>query len=744
MEHVRTSQNDGKIPELGVHLKIVLFILAAVIFSAAFILSMYQEKTDIQVISYARVLRSLIISFFMFWTAFGIGSWEMQFLDRLLLKQRSPNGYSEWSFRFRTRCFFSFSLGLGTLGFIVLGLGSLNLLRMGIVSGVFLFFFLLGFPHYRRFFRHLCLWLDSFSRNKKCDALTILGTAFLTFIIILYFICALPLPIQYDVLEYHLGSLCQSLGNGSIKPQPYVFYSYLPFGMESLYAAGILLEGKGIFYLPKLLNWECWLLSLLGLYIFFELAGLKRNIRLFGMILFGLNRLVFNVALDAFVESGQTVFVLSALCCWMLSWRLKKEGFLFLSFLFWGFALGVKFSILGLGIIPFMAILTPVGLHIMKSDTDDKKTFFIKNWIRILGLGGVIIGILFLPWMIRNFYHTGNPFFPFLSKIFRWENWTPEQMRYYIQVNRDVLPFSMGNLHLQLIKWRDMGAIIVLPLFMIPLLYRKESWVLGMAGFAVTGYIFLNAFIQSPARFLVPLIPVFILLTVLVFNRLIALSKFGWLFLAPYLILIVSIYQLHFVELYNSGYLKAALFSYNQDDFLLEQLGYYKEAADFINEQLPQKAVLLSLYEARTLYIEREILTNTVFDKSPLLDIASAAQNAREIRSRLLQRGITHVLVNEIELNRQIHTYAPREKIGLGRGDDQESDTLTAINPLFQDPYSNLTAFEDLYGPYHFDPRFPENRKKIREFISLLQDNILFERNDGRGLRFYISGIDKK
>jgi hypothetical protein len=743
MEDIKTSQNGGKVPDPDVSLKTVFFTLTGVIFSAAFYFSALQEKTDVQINAYATVLRSLFLSFFVFCTAFGIGSWIMHFPDRFLSASRSRSEHSQWFFRFRIRCFFSFSLGLGTLGFIVLGLGSLNLLRMGIVSAVFILFFLLGFPHYRCFFRHLCLWLDSFSQDKKCDALTILGTAFLTFIIILYFICALPLPIQYDVLEYHLGSLCQSLGAGSIKPQPYVFYSYLPFGMESLYAAGLLLEGKGIFYTPKFLNWECWLLSLLGLYVFFDLAGLNRNARIFGMILFGLNRLVFSVALDAFVEPGQTVYVLSALCSWMLWWRLKKEGYLFLSFLFWGLALGVKFSILGLAIIPFMAILVPVGLHIIKSDSDDKKTFFIKNWIRILGLGGLIVGILFLPWMIRNFYHTGNPFFPFLSRIFPWENWTPEQMKYYIQVNRDVSPFSMGNLRIQLTKWNDMGAVIVLPIFLIPLLYNKESWVLGMAGFAVTGYIFLNAFIQPPARFLVPLIPVFILLTMLVFNRLIALSKFGWLFLAPCLILIVSIYQLHFVELFNSGYLKAALFSYHQDDFLFDQLGYYKDAADFINEQLPEKAALLSLYEARSFYIERGILANTVFDKSPLLDIAAGEQDAQGIRSRLLERGITHVLVNEIELNRQIHMYAPKDKIGLD-GDSALWNKKMVINPLFQDPYSNLTAFEDLYGPYHIDSRFQENRGKIREFIALLQDNILFERIDDRGLRFYISRIDNK
>jgi hypothetical protein len=86
--------------------------------------------------------------------------------------------------------------------------------------------------------------------------------------------------------------------------------------------------------------------------------------------------------------------------------------------------------------------------------------------------------------------------------------------------------------------------------------------------------------------------------------------------------------------------------------------------------------------------------------------------------------------VNEVEMNRLIHTYAPvnvLEEAGL--------------KGKFQDASSNLTAFEDLYGPYHFDERYSANRRKVREFMALLGKRKIFARGDNRGLEFYIASL---
>ncbi len=745
----------------------ILFIVAIALILRAFLLTAVQEKTNVQILAYSEVITSVLLTTFLFVTAFGLGSWFFRFSGL-----KTP--------RFRLRVFFATALGLGAISLIVLVMGAPGLLRRTILLAVLSILFLSGIPFYAEVLKKFSEWWQGIPA-KSLDAPTLFAVIFITLLTLLYLVCALPLPVNYDVLEYHLGSLLQSLQGGSISPQPHVFYSHLPFGIEALYAAGLVLEKSGQYLTPKLINFGLWLLASFGIYLLGEQAGFRRAWRLLGVILFGMNCLVFSVGLDAFVELGQSVYVLGALICWFLWWRKlsadwkleiahcelqivdsekrKREGseqnyappnlkfktsnlrlpiicgngWLRLAFVFWGLALGVKYSILGIGILPFFIFLLPVGLIYRREWEESSggvKGGFLRAWILHAVLGVVIIALTFSPWMVRSFYHTHNPVFPFLSGIFHSPDWTPQQMAYYVSVNREVAPLSLAHIASYIEKWRGMGALYVLPLLLVPFLFARKKWVLALFGFVALCYGFWNLFIQTPVRFMVPIIPVVILLVILVLRRLAEINRFGVLFLLPYIIFFAAAFQMHCVEVFNIGYAKAALFCFEQSDFLEDQLGAYKAAADFINKELPPDTRLLFLYEARTFYVNRPVTTNTVFDRSLLLDIAASEPDAQAMRNRLIALGYTHILMNEVELNRLIHFYAPKETLGH-----------PGISPLFQDPDANLTAFDALYGPYHFDGRYQANRKKIREFLSSLQRNIIFERADDRGLRFYISSL---
>jgi|GEM_PF-664828 len=727
--------NNNESPSFSRSPVIMALLISSLVILLAFALNSVQEKLTIQLAAYGGVLVKGFIAFGIFMAAFFLGSHLMHMFEKIAFnKNLAPGEEVGFENLALIRSFLSLVLGMGGLSFIILFLGSLRLLQQKILLPVFIIFILFGLGLYRSFFVETKRAISGFFK-KPCDVLTILAFITLALLVMLYLVCALALPIQYDVLEYHLGAVEQSLRNGTIAPRTHVFYSFLPYGMESIYAAGMLLEGASSWYTPKFINLGLLLLCFAGIYLLLGFVGLDRNWGLFGAILFGMNRLVFTVGLDAFVEIGQTVYVLAALVCWFLSWQYKKKGYFYLSFIFWGFALGVKYSILGLGIIPFFAVLIPVGIKRM----EEQKPVLRESVILAIQGAGIIF-VMFMPWMLRNYVHTGNPFFPFFSRIFAWENWTPEQMEFYYRVNRLAPPLSVQNLMVHLTKWKDIGYLYTIPLILVFMVFRNRSLIMGLSGFALMGYLFWNIFLNPPARFLVPLVPVIILLLLLGLRRVARISRFGLVFLIPYGIFICASFQMHLVELFNTGYVKAAFFCYEQDDFLFDQLGYYKEGADFINETLAPSSRLLFLYEARSLYIRNPVLCNTVFDKSPLLGIAEEAGDGKGIRAELRSRGFTHVLVNEIELNRLIHTYAPPKGIqSLARKilDSKRGD----IRPLFRDPHSNLTMFDQLYGPYYFDGRFHENRGKIRDFISLVQEGIVFERFDERGLRFYIAKL---
>lgn len=726
MEHNSESKPEGG-PSRGIS-PFLIFLLASVAVLVAFYIAFFQEKTDIQIAAYGSVLYTFFLVLFIFLLALGLGSW--------IFRGFFPSSGDSPHLLFHL--FVSSAAGLGFLGCLVLLLGAFHVVRSGFLSIFFIILFIACIPRFILLYREIRLWFQGFS-TRKIDPLSLAAIIMIAFIVVLYLFCALPAPVQYDVLEYHLGSLQQSLMEGGIHPQGGVFYSQLPFGVEALYAAGLALEGERGYLSPKLINFGLWLLSCLGIYVLAGLLGFERPWRLFGVILFGMNRLVFSVGLDAFVEIGQTLYVVAALACWVVWWR--TEGVptdvshrpLYLSFVFWGLSLGAKYSILGIGIIPFFLVLLPTGLFLLcKGGGPAGFAALVRLWVRFSLIGIGITAASFLPWMIRNACHTGNPLFPFFSGLLpSVEIWTPEQMAYYFRVNRAVPFFSLSHWGLYLTKWKDLGPLYVLPAIPAILFIRRRKWPLAFLVSIALGYFFWNLFLQPPVRFLVPLVPMLILVVIFVLRQLSLVRKSALLLILPYLVYVISCYQLQFVGMFNRGLIKAGLFCYDQGDFLQEQLGGYWEAAEKINEELPPEARLLFLYEARTFYVRRPVRVNTVFDKSPLLSLAKKAKNAPEIRSMLLREGYTHVLVNEVELNRFIHTYAPLSRY--------EREGI--MGALFQDPDANLTAFEELYGPYHFDGHYGDNRGKIRQFVSGLKKGIIYETMDNRGLRLYIAQL---
>ena len=708
----------------------LLMPLAAVILFWAFLLTYYDEKIHIQVIAYAGLARAALIVLVIFASGYGLGSWCLRLLGFLPASiQKSGEGSEKTPFR--ALCFLSLALGMGMLGLLLLFLGFLGMLKPSVLYPVFGFLLLVGMPHYKDSLSRFPPWWRTI-QQKDLGLTTLLAVSFLILMLSLYFVCTLPLPVQYDVLEYHLGSLQQSLREGSIHPQPGIFYSYLPFGMEALYAAGLVLEGEGGYLGPKMINFGLWLVLMLGMYILAGEMGFRRDWRLFGLVLLGMNPLVFNVSLDAYVEPGQMVYVASALVCWMLWMRDRQEaqvatrGWLWLSFLFWGLSLGVKYSIFGIGILPFLLVLLPYGLSQGRKPVG--RGIFVQEWLICSLKGMIIIAVAFLPWMIRNVYHTGNPVFPFLSNWIGGKGvWSPEQMAFYMRVNRESAPLSWDHLRLYFFKWRVVGALYFLPILLVPLVSRRDKKGVALAVFFLCGFFLWNLFLQPPARFLVPMVPVLVIIVLIVLRRILRPGSIAVILLLPYIAFALLALQMRVVKVFNTGYVKAALFCFEQDDFLQDQLGAYWEAVERINNRFSPDAKLLFLYEARSLYIQRPVTANSVFDRSPLLQIAREQEDARGIYDELLERGYTHVLVNEIELNRLIHTY--------GCGDIQ------SVAALFQDPGANLTAFEELYGPYLFDGDYPTNRSKIRAFWALIRQDIVFERWDERGLRFYIAEI---
>jgi hypothetical protein len=78
----------------------------------------------------------------------------------------------------------------------------------------------------------------------------------------------------------------------------------------------------------------------------------------------------------------------------------------------------------------------------------------------------------------------------------------------------------------------------------------------------------------------------------------------------------------------------------------------YWPAVRFINDELPAEAKLLLVAEARTLYLERDLVVEDPFHVPLLVELAEGATSPGVMALELRKMGVTHVLFNRHEANR--------------------------------------------------------------------------------------------
>jgi hypothetical protein len=141
------------------------------------------------------------------------------------------------------------------------------------------------------------------------------------------------------------------------------------------------------------------------------------------------------------------------------------------------------------------------------------------------------------------------------------------------------------------------------------------------------------------------------------------------------------------------------------------------ESLRIINERTPLDSRVFLLYEARIGCFMRPVEVGSVFDRSPLLEYAVGTQSGEELRERLRKAGFHFLYVNEYELRRIIGAYGPRAAY------QERRDRLG--NPEVE----NLSPWIDLYPPYYQDPRFPESRRVIEEFVEICRRQAIYSAN---------------
>jgi len=524
----------------------------------------------------------------------------------------------------------SAALGLGLLSLVGLGLGALGLLKPVVLWPLTVIGLLAFGPELRHAFREA-----KFPRpqNRFETFLAFYLASSLT----LALLHALTPPTAWDSLVYHLTGPKFYLRSGKIYHPLDLPYLGFPQLLEMLFTWGMALTGERTAAVIH------WFYGLLAASIGF---GFSNNPYLVGALIFSAPT-VFVLAGWPYVDIALLVYV--TLTFQALEFYREKGPlkWLILGGVMAGFALSVKYT----------AVIVPAaGFFLLLLAPRQKKYAVLLPLVAL---------ILFSPWLIKNFALTGNPVYPFFLKGLYWDDWRKwwfgrpwtgfartnplklvtafwdatiwgiEGMKGY---SASLGPLFLGLLPF-LLAWKFMpkreqlrgrDALIF---FSFPYAF----WLFGLAW----------SYMLLQGRLLLPAFGVLALALATGVKALETIPpkpiNFGWVVRAAIvLVLVLNLIEFSMDSLALSP-LKVIAGLESEGEFLTRRLGWYIKAVEFINQELPEEAVVLFLWEPRSYHCLKACLPDSLLDHF-LHSIYLYGYDAEALISAWRKEGVTHLL----------------------------------------------------------------------------------------------------
>jgi hypothetical protein len=252
--------------------------------------------------------------------------------------------------------------------------------------------------------------------RHNAHALGLLGIGGLAVHIVCTLILASVPPISRDALIHHLTVPKMYLQHGGMYEIPFMHFSYFPGNLDLLYMLPLYLEfdiaAKFIHFLFALMT--------AGLIYRYLKTALNRTYGMLGALLFLTVPIIVKLSITVYVDLG-LIFFSWACLYYFLKWEALgfRPGYLLLSALFCGLALGTKYN----GLITFlmMAGLVPIVFSVKMNNAQVAQKQRYRNsakgliWATVFA---VVALAVFSPWMIRNTIWKGNPLYPLFDQVF--------------------------------------------------------------------------------------------------------------------------------------------------------------------------------------------------------------------------------------------------------------------------------------------------------------------------------------
>jgi hypothetical protein len=581
----------------------------------------------------------------------------------------------------------SSAIGLGVIALLVFGLGSAGILGKWAWWPLILGLIVLSFRPLKTLGANLYSSSTGFARRH--DPVAVAVVSFVVIWILLHAVLIWTPPIDYDVLEYHLGAPAQYLRDGRVSFLHENVYATLPENGEMLYLLGMILGGDKLSGLPiaHAVLFATWVLTICGVY------AISRRITDNGLRLEKQSAIPAAIAAliyaliphgtmlvtDFFVEHVQALFHLSAVGAAIIFFAERRagvrecSGWLVLSGLLAGLACGTKSPAMLLTAAP-LALLIAIFCWFSGS---------IHLALRVMPSFVIPLLLSLAPWLFRNGIISGDPLYPLgvvMKKRTRAAGTTPDHLD-HLEANIRAGELSLaavGRTARQLFpslskpdQWlNEVECGPQLLSFSLPGFFAARNLeTIFVVTFFVVDVAIWFLFTYRINRFFYPLCSVLAVIAAIGIARLwqIPPLRKGIVGVAFVIVATLGPLPMRMLSLANPDTIVGLESLQDSARQLHHALGPSSadrfEAWRKVNA-LPANVRVLCIGDAQTFYLDRTPAYSVVFNSSLLEQALMKSESAADVAHFLSERGITHIYINYTEWLRLDQSYALSRTLG--------------------------------------------------------------------------------
>ena len=460
------------------------------------------------------------------------------------------------------------------------------------------------------------------------------------------FLIALGPVRSWDAEVYHLSIPKLYVEHGGFRNVEMSLYSHWPMGTQLFFGAAMVLQD---FMTAKLVHFGFGLLVLLTLVE--HSAGSSRTDppragpALAAALLFLANDVVLFEMRSAYVDLATTFYVLAA---FLFLHRAVDADHRNQSRML-GLA-GVAAALLaGTKITGVVMALILAAIYLPRAIRDTTLHGFYRGFRPLVAWYALPLSLGLAPWLAKTAWLTGNPFYPALWATLGGPDWSPaiahrfaewqqsigmgrEAMDYLLLLPRVILHGAHGYGTFD----GKIGAfwIVLLPVAAVITLWTRDR--LGGRALVTAGLLFVFWAVSSQQmRFLIPVLPLVVLATVTPLRSWPKVAR-----VAPWVACLFLVVAADYPTLAQSGLRHGLIFTSTGFDPSRAE----PEVAGAV-DRLPEQAKILLLQSNRRFALNRDVLADSFFEASQIVDWLGDCRNADEVEHRLRNRGVTHILI---------------------------------------------------------------------------------------------------